>query len=185
MTEKRLISMLKAKEKKALDILIEKYSSYVYTIIRNIIGGVMPSQDIEEICADCFIKIWQISENLDEKQGLSPYIAACARNCARSRLRGLHDDYSTDELFEDIVSPQSLSDNFETAEQIKLVSQCLDGLSDNEKEIFVRFYYYGEKIKDICQKLQMSESACKTRLCRTREKLRKYLAERGYENEKK
>lgn len=184
LTEKRLISKLKNKDKKALDILIKEYSPYVYTIVRNIIGQAMSKEDMEEVAADCFIRLWQISEKLDENRPISPYLAACARNCAKNKLRELHTDYCADELFEDIVSSDSIQDSYEVSQQLSLITECLDGLSDTEQEIFVRFYYYGEKLRDISEMLEISESACKTKLCRTREKLRKYLAERGYTNER-
>ena len=52
MKDKRLILKLKQGDSKALNIIIEKYSSYVYTVIRNIIGDYMTEEDIEEVAAD-------------------------------------------------------------------------------------------------------------------------------------
>ena len=182
--DKRLILKLKNKDKKAMDILIKEFSPYVYTIVRNIIGQAMTKEDTEEVAADCFIKLWQISDKLDESRPLSPYLAACARNCAKNKLRELHADYCMDDLFEDIMQPDNIQDGYEVSQQLDLITECLGGLSDSEQEIFVRFYYYGEKLRDISGMIGISESSCKTKLCRTREKLRKYLAERGYTNEK-
>lgn len=184
MKDKRLILKLKKKDPKALDALIKEYSSYVFTIIRNILGGAFTAEDAEELSAVVFFRLWENAEKLNEERSISPYLAACARNCAKNKLRELRTDYCADELFEDVISADSVQDSCEISRQLELVTECLNGLSDTEQELFVRFYYYGEKIKDISKMLGLSENACKTKLFRTRDKLRKYLAERGYTNEK-
>ena len=40
--------------------------------------------------------------------------------------------------------------------------------SKQDKEIFIRFYYYGERLAAISGKMGITENACKTRLSRTR-----------------
>ena len=89
------------------------------------------------------------------------------------------------ELMEDILFCGSIENDMENAEQLELISDGLERLSKQDKEIFIRFYYYGERLAAISGKMGITENACKTRLSRTRKKLREYLAERGYKNEKK
>jgi RNA polymerase sigma factor (sigma-70 family) len=78
-----------------------------------------------------------------------------------------------------------VENDMENAEQLAIISDGLERLSKQDKEIFIRFYYYGERLAAISGKMGITENACKTRLSRTRKKLREYLAERGYKNEKK
>lgn len=82
MNDRHLIINLKKRPQKALDILISSYSAYVYTIARNILGGAFTAEDAEEIASDVFFRIWQTADSLDESRSISPYLAACTRNCA-------------------------------------------------------------------------------------------------------
>ena len=182
MNDKHLITKLKKRSQKALDQLISSYSAYVYTIARNILGGAFTA---EEITSDVFFRIWQTADSLDESRSISPYLAACTRNCAINKLRSKGKDIQCGELMEDILSCGSIENDMENAEQLELISDGLDRLSKQDKEIFIRFYYYGERLAAISEKTGITENACKTRLSRTRKKLREYLAERGYKNEKK
>lgn len=185
MKDKRLILKLKKKDPKALDALIKEYSPYVFTIIRNISDEAFTDEDVEELSADVFFRLWQNAEKLDEERSVSPYLAACARNCAVNRLRKTNPEYYLgDELMSSLISRDSVEEDYETTEQIELISDCLDELSKENKEIFIRFYFYGEKLGDLSKKIGSSENACKTRLFRVRTRLKSYLAERGYGDEK-
>lgn len=82
MKDKRLILKLKQGDSKALNIIIEKYSSYVYTVIRNIIGDYMTEEDIEEVVSDSLVNLWNNSDKLSEDRPLTPYLSAIARNAA-------------------------------------------------------------------------------------------------------
>lgn len=52
-------------------------------------------------------------------------------------------------------------------------------MSNEDKTIFLMFYYKGQKIKEISNKLDISESKVKMKLSRTRKKLKKILEQRG------
>lgn len=184
LNEKHLITKLKKRSQKALDQLISSYSAYVYTIARNILGGAFTAEDAEEITSDVFFRIWQTADSLDETRSISPYLAACTRNCAINKLRSKGKDMQCGELMEDILSCGDIENDMENAEQLAIISDGLERLSKQDKEIFIRFYYYGERLAAISGKMGITENTCKTRLSRTRKKLREYLAERGYKNEK-
>ena len=95
MKDKRLILKLKQGDSKALNIIIEKYSSYVYTVIRNIIGYYMTEEDIEEVVSDSFVNLWNNSDKLSEDRPLTPYLSAIARNAAKNRFRQFPPDKRT------------------------------------------------------------------------------------------
>lgn len=57
MDERVLLKRLKHKSEKALGETIEKYTSYVTTIIREILYSKATVQDIEELVADTFIAL--------------------------------------------------------------------------------------------------------------------------------
>lgn len=68
MDERVLLKRLKHKSEKALGETIEKYTSYVTTIIREILYPKATAQDIEELVADTFIALWMAAERIDYEQ---------------------------------------------------------------------------------------------------------------------
>lgn len=56
-------------------------------------------------------------------------------------------------------------------------------LKETDRELFIRHYFYGEKLEKISEHLNLTLSNSKTKLCRARKKIREYLTERGYGNE--
>ncbi len=58
---------------------------------------------------------------------------------------------------------------------------ALDKLNKNQREVIILYYYENKKIRDIAEKMNMSENAVKQLKLRAINKLKKYLEE---ENEK-
>ena len=68
-----------------IELIIEEYKDYVYTIIKNTSGNALIPADIDEIISDVFFLIWKNSAKI--KTNLKAYIATTARNCAINRMR--------------------------------------------------------------------------------------------------
>ena len=62
----------------------------------------------------------------------------------------------------------------------KIILNTLDNIKEEEKQIFMMFYYKSEKIKEISKQLNISQGKIKTVLHRTRKLIKKKLKERGY-----
>lgn len=181
MKDKRLILKLKKNSAGALESIISKYSSYVYTVVYNIMSGRFTGEDIEEVVSDSFIKLWRNSAQLDEDKPLLPYLAAIAANTARSRFRSADKNtYCGEEVLENVAG----EDFFETLNRSETVTAILNGveecLGDTDRELFTRYYFYGEHLSEISKRLGLTLSNTKTRLCRARKKIREYLIQRGY-----
>lgn len=185
MKEKRLILKLKAKNPKALNIIIENYSSYVYTVINNIIGDYMPHEDVEEAVSDCFVNLWINSENINEDKPLIPYLSAIARNTAKNKFRNFSSNISLDEITNEPVGKDDIPKLIEDFQAVSFIYDIVEQYKAVDKEIFIRYYFYGEKLEAIAKKTGLTLSNCKTKLCRTRNKIKIHLTERGYDYEKR
>ena len=60
MQERNLIRRLKQHQPQALEELIQTYSPYVGTIVRNIIGKYLSESDVEKLTADVFLSLIHI-----------------------------------------------------------------------------------------------------------------------------
>lgn len=67
----------------------------------------------------------------------------------------------------------------EGKEITRALNAFLGTLSQENRVLFVRRYWYVDTIAEIAQRYHMSESKVKTRLHRIREKLRGYLEQEG------
>ena len=56
----------------------------------------------------------------------------------------------------------------------------LEKIKQEDKEIFIEYYYDDKNIKEISKKFNMTESKVKSKLFRVRKRLNKILKKRGY-----
>lgn len=157
----------------ALAWFIDRYSSYVCTVIRYIIGGSMTEEDVEETASDVFLVLWQNAERISLAT-VRPWLGSVARNKARQKLRerGLTLSLDEDLLLTDGSDPEQ---RLERADRDRLVREAVHGMEPTDREIFLRYYYHCQPIRDIAAELRMPASTVKSRLRRGREKLRAAL----------
>lgn len=178
--ENMLISSLKNSEVSAIEKIIENFSGYVYTVIRNFSRGRLSGEDMEELASDVFIRLWQNRKRLDSECGLKPYISAIARNLVKNRFRVLTPAAEDIENVE-AASEFDLEENVEMSQMLHCLSEGLSKVTKKQREIFLRFYFYGEKTSEIGQKMNLKEGTVRSELTRTRAKLKEYLKERGFD----
>lgn len=190
MTEYVIVQKLREGDEQGFCMLIDRYGSYVSTIIANLSRGALQQEDIEELAADVFISVWNNSDKLQTNRSLKPYIAQIARNAAFSRLRRCR--HETVPFDEDILVLSKSEQPDEIAlrkEQLDIINEAVDSFTEPDREIFIRFYFYGEQAKALGEKLNLNGSTVKTKLRRCRQKIqslfekRGYTEERGYHNE--
>ncbi len=66
-----------------------------------------------------------------------------------------------------------------------IIMGVLENIKEEDRKIFMNYYYHSKKIKDISRQLNISEIKVKSRLSRIRKKLKKELEKRGYGYERK
>lgn len=180
MDDIKLVHQLNRKNEKALAVLIERYSRYVSTIVRNVSGGALDAGDSEEVISDVFIKLWRNAGNL-RHETLRSYIAVIARNLAIDKMRAKHIQLPLDEI--ETVDGQDIEYETErkllACELVRIVAE----MQPRDRELLMRFYFYYQSLPQIAEEMGMGRSACTTALHRARNKLKEKLTEKGYGNE--
>lgn len=167
--------------KKALEKIMKRYSGYVCTVARNFSRGALSEEDIDEISVEVFYKLWNRRQDLDIRVGLSAYLSTAARNAVKDRFRDLPPPY--EDITElDLPSDYSVEDKAELSVMMDCLNEGIEQLSPKDREIFLRFYLYGEKSSQIANAMNISESSVRTNLHRTRAKLKNFMSERGYDH---
>lgn len=177
MRENRLIQQLQKKEPEALRQLIETYQGYVYAIVRNITRNALTEDDAEELAADVFLAVWQTADKLEAGK-VRPYLAAIARNKAKSRLRVRKETVPLEDTM--ILETADLQEEVEHTLLAEALRDTMQALPEEDSEVLIRHYYYYQQIAEIAEEMNLSPSAVKVRLHRARKKLKQLLVERGY-----
>ena len=79
----------------------------------------------------------------------------------------------------DVPGPDDPPGDLERAEERRLVRQAVEALPGQDREIFLRHYYYAQTVQEIAGRMALNESTVKTRLRRGRMKLKELLTREG------
>jgi len=163
-----------------IDKVVEDYYGYIYMIVKNIKSIGILEEDMEEIISDVFLALWKNYESLTEETKIKPYLAGIAKNVLKNKYRKTKIDYPISDYEEQLVSPYTLEIISEEREQNEMIKKSLNNLKQEEYQIFMAFYYENKKIREIAQKLDVSESKVKVILHRLRKELKEQLKKGGY-----
>ena len=81
----------------------------------------------------------------------------------------------------DVVEMPDLFEKAEQEERQRFVQEALNRLSEEEKEIFIRYYYFYQTTEEIGDAMGIRQNTVKSKLKRGRKKLKGFLMERGME----
>jgi RNA polymerase sigma-70 factor (ECF subfamily) len=181
MEEHELVRELKERNSSALERIIEIYTAYISTVVNNVIGNWMKTEDVEEVVSDTFVLLWRNAAQVREGGTIKSYLATIARNQALKKLRSFNPRvYPLDDELEWIVD----SDDFRTKAELRhALEWALSSMSDVDREIFLRYYFFMEKTASIAKRLNTGEATVRSRLSRGRKYLKEKLIEGGYQYE--
>ena len=184
MEDKEIISLYFARDEKAIGKTAEKYSALCRTLCLNILGN---DGDADECVNDTYVKVWN-SIPPENPRSLKAYVAKISRNLAFDILRKRNAKKREceallvlDELAECVSGADCVESEFAKKALTEDINAFLHDLKKDFCDIFVLRYWYSCSVKDIAQKFGKSETNVSVILSRTREKLKKYLTEKGYE----
>ena len=181
--DREIVERFLKRDEGAIAAVREKYGRMMERMARNIVGD---SGAAEEIVSDACLAAWN-SIPPHEPEKLGPYMARLTRNTSLRRYRddstakrgGGNVVVSLSELEECIPGDNSAEGEAEERELSRVIDSFLSSLGKTERMIFVRRYWYSDKIADIAAHMGCGESKVKMTLLRTRQKLRKRLEKEG------
>ena len=162
-----------------------KYGRYCFKIAQNIL---FDRSDSEECVNDTWLRAWE-SMPPNRPERLGAYLGRITRNLALNLYEKLTAEKRgagetpvvLDELSEVIGKESDVEANVDLTLLKDTINDFLRQLDKETRIIFVQRYYYMATVKEIAANLHLSDSKVKMTLLRTREKLRVWLQEEGYE----
>lgn len=182
MDDSQIISLLFARAESAIDALSRKYGGRLLATARNILDS---PEDAEESVSDTYLALWNAIPPR-KPDPLAGFVFKVGRNLALKKLRqrsaGKRDsryDLSLEEL-----SPCLPGGSLEQQIDARLLGQAidrfLDTLSKENRNLFLRRYWFGDSVKSLAAAFSLSENALSVRLSRIRTQLKSYLIQEGF-----
>lgn len=162
-----------------IEEIMNDYTNYIYTIIRNF-NTSLSKEDIEEIVLDVFLTLWKNQYKLDINKNISSYIGGITKNLIKYKCRQNKIILNIDDYEEQLIDFKNIELFLIQDEKKKIIMTELEKIKPEEKDIFISYYYDDNSIKEISNKLNISESKVKVKLFRIRKRINKVLKERGY-----
>lgn len=169
-----LLAKLRRRDQQGLEDAIHQYAGYVSAVVRKTLGPFGVEQDTEELVSDVFVALWQKAGELRDDSSLKYWLAVVARNAALKRLgrTRLEEPLEQNAVLFAGEGPEAPA---EREERRRMVRAAVDGLGGEDREIFLRHYFWYQSVSQISREMGMNESTVKTRLRRGREKLKEKL----------
>lgn len=174
MKEETILRKMQAGDPAGLEVLMDRYLPYVSAVVWNILRGGMSPEDAEETASDVFLAAWKQAADLQPGR-VKAWLGAVARHKAKNKLRQAGQTLPLEDDVLDIPGPGDPAGELERAEERSLVRRAVFSLPEPDQEIFLRYYYYVQSVREIAAAMDLNESTVKTKLRRGRFKLKELL----------
>ena len=181
MTDSQIIALFWDRNEDAIRETDAAYGRRLYAISNQIL---CQRQEAEESVSDTYMKAW---ETMPPQKPLYfyAYLAKICRNFSLARLqwnsaakRSAEIVSLTQEMAE-CIPDRRMEQRLEREALGQLLNRFLEGLSRDNRLIFLRRYWYADSVREIADRYGITESKVKTQLHRTRKKLQVFLEKEG------
>ena len=183
MEDERIVDLYWARSESAIRETAEKYGKHCTGIAVNLLHN---REDAEECVSDTYLRAWEAIPP-QRPSVLGAFLGEITRNLALSRYRekraqkrgGDTVPLLLDELAQCVPARSNTESDFDAAAVTEALEAFLLTQSVQNRELFLRRYWYADSVSAIAAQFAMSESKVKSLLFRTRNKLRLHLEKEG------
>ena len=183
MTDLEIVALYWKRSEEAITCTMQKYGRYLLCLAFNILHI---HEEAEECVNETYLSAWnQLPPDKPEK--LLPYLGRISRCLALNRYnyltakkRSVNFTVQLSELEDILSAPDTPQQQYERTELAAAISNFLHRQCEEDRNLFVRRYWYSDSIHDIAQRYDLRENTVKSRLLRTRQRLKAYLEKEGY-----
>lgn len=182
MDDESIIDLFFARSEQAIKELDSKYGKVCHRLSYNILHNDL---DAEECVNDAYLGTWNAIPP-QRPNPLPTFLCKIVRNLSIMRhhtntamKRNSIYDVALDEIEDCLSSPETVEKELETKELARNIEGFLDTLTEENRVIFMRRYWFSDSYADIAERVGMTEKNVSVRLTRTRKQMRDYLIERG------
>lgn len=182
MEDELIIGLFLERSEQAIQELDKKYGQRCHNVSYNILHN---RQDAEECVNDAYFGAWNAIPPA-KPDPLLAYLLKIVRNLSLKRYwqkgaakRDSSYTIALQEIEACVADRNTVEDVIEARELAYILEDFLDTLSEENRVIFLRRYWFSDSYQDIARFVGLSEKTVSVRLTRIRQKMRQYLMERG------
>ena len=184
MLDEQIVALYWSRSEQAIAETGEKYGGYLNRIAYGILRDTL---DAQECVNDTYHSAWNAMPP-SKPNRLSAFLGKITRRLSIDRLRsqtaekrgGGELPLVLDELSGCVSGADTAEDEVLRQELYALLDAFLSSLSDTERRVFLRRYWYLDSIAEIAERFGFTQSKTASMLHRTRGKLREALRKEGY-----
>ena len=183
MDDHKIIDLYWARSQQAIAESDRKYGTYCRTIARNILPRL---EDAEECVNDTWFNAWNAMPP-QRPSLLSAFFGKLTRNLSLDRWRrnraakrgGSQVEVALHELEGCLPDHRTPDQQLEAGETAALISAFLRAQPELDRRLFIRRYFHLESLAALQARFGLTEGQVKSRLHRTRQKLKLILEQEG------
>lgn len=174
----RWVRKVKRGHRRTFDRLVVKYQRRLYFTVRKM---VLNHEDTDDIVQDTFVKAYTKLDQFDESYPFYPWLHRIAMNTALNHQAKASHRLERTGMVDDIAVSETSTvedDPLESVVQGELesrVEDAMEGLSFDQRMVFVLRVHEGLSYQEIGDRLDISMGTVMSRLSRAREKLKNEL----------
>ena len=185
MDDDRIVALLLRRDESALGLTALKYGQRLRAIAYSLLQDRGAAEECEN---DTYMQAWAAIPPHEPWSRLFPFLAKITRSLAidaaraRSRQKRCAPLVAlTDELEQCLPSSSDTPGQVDGVLLMEQVGNYLRSLPEEQRNMFIRRYWYLDSVKDVALFFGASQSRVKTTLYRVRRGLREYLIKEGYD----
>lgn len=183
MEDREILDLYFRRDEDAIVCTREKYGGYCHRIALNILSL---REDAEESVSDTWLRAWNTIPPA-RPDPMRAFLGRITRNLALSRWRksraqkrgGSEVELCFDELSDCLPGGAEPERIIEAKALADAVNAFLSTLKPRERSVFLARYWFFASVREIAERTGKSESAVKSSLFRTRQKLYDHLRKEG------
>ena len=166
--ENKIIKLIKKKDHRGIDYIVDLYSDKISYIVNSILNGYSNKEDIEECISDVFISVYNDIHTYDNKKGkFETFVFIKAKYIALDYKRKIIKKKEYEKIKEDRL--------LKIKEKLKDIANFINNLKEPDKTYFYLKYFINMESKEIAKKYNTTLSSVENRLYRCRLALKKII----------
>ncbi len=178
MSDEELLHLLLHDPEEGCRVLLTEYSGFVLAVVRRRIGSCCVPQEAEELVSDILFEFYQRRTQIDLQRGS---IRALLATITMHRCTDWYRHYAAQQAKATQVGTECLSEipaatpdpeaQYIRKEQCEKLFAMMQRLSESDRELLMRKYYFGETAPEIAKRFSIRVGAVEMRISRAKKKL--------------
>ena len=184
MDDSKIVELYLSRDESAISQTAQKYGTKLRQIANSILNNMASAEECEN---DAYLEAWNRIPPNEPRTYFFAFLGKIIRHLAIDECRKKSSQKRqalfcelTAEMEECIPGHADVEKEIEADELSRSINSFLGNCSKEQRDVFVRRYWYFDTIPEICKRYGYSQSKVKTMLFRLRESLRNHLEKEGY-----